>query len=117
MQHLLDQLNHAVTTFINSDSIWIAFGAVFLLMLLESACKPIPSEVTMLYAGYLVYQHPHHVLAVWFVAMITAGVAGNIVGSLVTWAIGRFGGRSFLEKPCPRPPCLAQQPRSVGSVV
>lgn len=98
MQHLLEQLNTAVTTFINSDNIWTAFWAVFLLMLLESACIPVPSEVTMLYAGYLVYLHPHHSLAVWFVAMITAGVVGNIVGSLITWAIGRSGGRSFLEK-------------------
>jgi membrane protein DedA with SNARE-associated domain len=68
-------------------------SAVFLLMLLESACIPVPSEVIMLYAGFLVHNHDMSLLAA-----VVAGVAGNIVGSWVAWAVGAYGGRDLLER-------------------
>ena len=62
-------------------------------MVLESACLPVPSEVIMLFAGYLV--SIHHMSLVGAVA---AGVAGNIVGSWIAWGVGISGGRVLLER-------------------
>lgn len=89
MQHLLDQLAHAVTSSMDAWGIW----AVLFLMILESACIPVPSEVIMLYGGALVYTGDAS-----FLAVVAAGVAGNVIGSLIMWAIGRYGGRTFLER-------------------
>jgi membrane protein DedA with SNARE-associated domain len=66
---------------------------VFILMLAESACIPVPSELTMLFAGALsagavAGAHLNLVLA------ITAGVAGNVAGSYLAWGIGVYGGRA-----------------------
>ena len=65
--------------------------AVFLLMLAESACIPVPSEVIMLFGGALaagVIPGAHPSLA----GIIAAGVLGNIAGSYVAWAVGRYAG-------------------------
>ena len=65
--------------------------AVFVLMMLEAACIPIPSEVTMIYAGYLVSQHT---LVFW--QAVAAGVAGELVGSLIAWSVGAYGVDAYL---------------------
>lgn len=56
---------------------------VFLLMVPESACIPVPSEVTLLFSGFAVSQH-------WMSLplAILAATAGNVVGSLIAYAIG-----------------------------
>jgi membrane protein DedA with SNARE-associated domain len=66
----------------------IGLPGVFLLMLLESACIPIPSEGTMLFAGF------HYNLA----AITVVGVAGNLVGSWIAYWIGYIGRVDLLEK-------------------
>lgn len=66
---------------------------VFLAMVLESACIPLPSEVIMPFGGYLAGTG-HGQL--W--AMIVAGVVGNVVGSLVAYYVGRAGGRPLLNR-------------------
>ncbi|HET6173781.1 MAG TPA: DedA family protein [Gaiellales bacterium] len=65
--------------------------AVFGLMLLESACIPVPSEVIMLYAGYLVSAGQ-----LGFVAAVAAGVLGNLAGSVIAWWAGKTGGRELI---------------------
>jgi membrane protein DedA with SNARE-associated domain len=65
--------------------------AVFLLMILESACIPVPSEAIMLYGGFLVSQGKAGLG--W---MILAGVAGNLVGSTIAYWVGRAKGREWL---------------------
>ncbi len=67
--------------------------AVFLLMTLESACIPVPSEVIQLFAGFLVGQE-----RMGLVAAILAGTLGNVVGSWIAWGIGATGGREFIER-------------------
>lgn len=59
--------------------------AVFLLMTLESMLLPIPSEVTMPFAGFLAQEG--HVL-LWLIILI--GALGNLVGSLIAYAVGYF---------------------------
>lgn len=65
--------------------------AVFLLMTIESACIPIPSEAVMPYAGYL---SSHHLLSLW--GVITVGTLANVVGGLIIYYVGRSGGRALI---------------------
>src|SRR4051812_46410615 len=62
-------------------------------MILESACIPVPSEVIMLFAGYLVSLDQ-----MTLTEAVVAGVAGNVVGSWIAWAVGAYGGRAFIER-------------------
>jgi membrane protein DedA with SNARE-associated domain len=66
---------------------------VFLLMLLESACIPIPSEATMLFTGFNVSKG-HYSL---FEAVAVGSVA-NLVGSWIAYAVGYYGRVDILEK-------------------
>jgi membrane protein DedA with SNARE-associated domain len=66
---------------------------VFLLMLFESACIPIPSEATMLFAGFNVSDGEYSLFAA-----VTVGVAANVVGSWIAYAVGYFGRIDILEK-------------------
>ena len=69
------------------------YGGITLLMAIESACIPLPSELIMPFAGYLVYEGS---MNLWWAA--TAGAIGCNLGSLVAYEIGRFGGRPLVEK-------------------
>lgn len=66
-------------------SSWGALG-VFVLMVPESACIPVPSEVTLLFSGFAVHSG-------WlsFPAAVGAATAGNVVGSLLAYALGASG--------------------------
>src|SRR3954466_10007000 len=65
---------------------------VVLLMAIESACIPLPSELIMPFAGYLVFQGQ---LSLWGVAL--AGAVGCVLGSLVAYYVGLFGGRPLVQ--------------------
>jgi membrane protein DedA with SNARE-associated domain len=69
------------------------YVAIFLLMLAESACIPFPSEVTMLVGGW--YSADGTLDFFWVGA---AGVAGNLVGSWLAYALGRKTGRALLDR-------------------
>jgi membrane protein DedA with SNARE-associated domain len=66
---------------------------VFVLMLLESACIPVPSEATMLFAGFNVSRGEYSLFAATLV-----GTLANLVGSWVAYAIGYYGRVDVLEK-------------------
>lgn len=68
-------------------------GGIFLLMMLESACIPIPSEVTMLFAGFNVATHHYSLLAITI-----AGVVGNLAGSWLAYGVGYYGRLELLER-------------------
>lgn len=73
--------------------------AIFILMVLESACVPIPSEVTMLFGGALVsasFLAPEQQLEFW--AVVAVGTAGNLVGSWIAYGAGSAGGRPLVER-------------------
>jgi membrane protein DedA with SNARE-associated domain len=73
------------------------YVAVFLLMLAESACIPIPSELIMTFGGAVAagaIAGTHLSLA----GVIVAGLLGNVVGSYVAWAVGRYGGQPALRR-------------------
>lgn len=69
------------------------YGGIALLMALESACIPLPSELIMPFAGFLVYEGS---LRLFWVA--TAGAIGCNLGSLIAYEIGCYGGRPLVEK-------------------
>ena len=66
---------------------------VFVLMVLESACIPVPSEATMLFAGFNVANGEYSLFAA-----TAAGVLGNLVGSWIAYWVGRAGRVDVLEK-------------------
>jgi membrane protein DedA with SNARE-associated domain len=74
--------------------------AVFLLMVAESACIPIPSEATMLFAGFAVANPTqaaaHHHLTLF--GIVAAGVLGNLIGSWIAYGVGRFGRIELIER-------------------
>jgi membrane protein DedA with SNARE-associated domain len=70
---------------------WGLWG-VFLLMVLESACIPVPSEAIMLFAGFAVSKGDMSLAGA-----VTAGVAGNLLGSCIAYAVGLYGGRPFVD--------------------
>jgi len=63
---------------------------VFITMTAESACIPIPSEIVVPYGGFLAAQGHTHL---WMVVVVAT--AANLVGSLIAYAVGRYGGRAF----------------------
>ena len=64
--------------------------AIFVLMVLESACIPVPSEAIMLYGGFLVARGEQGLVAV-----IAAGVLANVVGSSIAYWVGHAKGREW----------------------
>jgi len=90
--------NGPVQTFVQNSSYW----ALFVLAMLESACVPIPSEVTFGFAGALCsasfaasvgLAHPLNPFVV-----ILVGVAGSIVGSVVAYEVGRSAARAIVGR-------------------
>lgn len=71
----------------------IGYLGIFLLMLVESANIPMPSEATMLFAGFQVEEGTLTLLGI-----TVAGVLGNVVGSWAGYAIGYYGRTGILEK-------------------
>ncbi len=71
----------------------LGLAGIFILMLLESACIPIPSEATMLFAGFNVANHHYSLLAI-----TVAGVLGNLVGSWLAFGVGYYGRVELLQK-------------------
>ncbi len=78
-------VQHLITSF--------GFLAVFLLMVAESACIPVPSEVVMPFAGAMAATG-----RLSLVGVIIAGVIGNVVGSYIAWAVGWVGGHPAIRK-------------------
>ena len=75
------------------------YAAVFVLMVLESACVPIPSEVTMLFGGALAsagFAAPGEELSLLWVGL--AGTLGNLVGSWLAYWAGAVGGRPLVDR-------------------
>jgi membrane protein DedA with SNARE-associated domain len=71
----------------------LGLPGIFALMVAESACIPIPSEATFLFAGFNVSEGHYSLLAV-----VATGVAANLVGSWIAYAIGYYGRIDVLEK-------------------
>ena len=85
----LDPIVNTGTDFINATGL----PAVFILMALESACLPVPSEAIMLFAGASVAEGELTLFGI-----VAAGVLGNLVGSWAAYAVGYYARLDLLEK-------------------
>ncbi|HSB74192.1 MAG TPA: DedA family protein, partial [Terriglobales bacterium] len=77
--------------------IWVissgGYLGIAILMAIESACIPLPSEIIMPFSGYLVYMGRFKLL--W---VATVGALGCNLGSAIAYAVGYYGGRPLVEK-------------------
>jgi membrane protein DedA with SNARE-associated domain len=86
---IAELLSGYITQFISA----IGYAGVFILMTLESAALPVPSEVVMPFAGYLAYQGTFNLFLISII-----GAVGCTVGSVLSYYVGFKGGRPFIEK-------------------
>jgi membrane protein DedA with SNARE-associated domain len=71
----------------------LGYGGVFVGMTLESTGLPLPSEIIMAFAGYVVWEGQLTLLGITL-----AGTLGCLTGSLIAYGIGAYGGRPLLER-------------------
>jgi membrane protein DedA with SNARE-associated domain len=95
-------IDQIVIPFLNSLYGAVGYVGVLIAMAIESAMVPLPSELILPYAGFLV-SDPSKLepltkgpWAFWIV--VVAATIGNTIGSLIAYAIGAWGGRPFLER-------------------
>lgn len=85
----MEQISQAFLSFIDS---W-GYFAVAILMAMENACIPVPSELILGFAGYLVSAD-----RMTFTGAMIAGMIGGMVGSIFAYIVGATGGRKFVDK-------------------
>jgi membrane protein DedA with SNARE-associated domain len=90
---MITDLLVAVSHFITSTIDHLGYAGVALLMAIESAAIPLPSEIIMPFAGFLVESGRFNL---WGLGL--AGAIGSTIGSLVTYYIGYYGGRRLIAK-------------------
>jgi len=90
---LLERIIATVASFIIATISTLGYGGIVVLMAIESACIPLPSEIIMPFSGYLVSTGRFNLALV-----ATAGAIGCNVGSTVAYAIGYIGGRPLVER-------------------
>ncbi len=89
LSQLIEQLGSIIVSVISATG----YFGVIVLMAIESACIPLPSEIIMPFAGYLVSTGQ---LNLWLVAL--AGAVGCNIGSTIAYGIGAWGGRPLAER-------------------
>lgn len=90
---MLEKIIAVLATWIMGVISSLGYSGVVLLMAIESACIPLPSEIIMPFAGFLVFKGE---MTLWGVAM--AGAIGCVVGSIPAYYLGMYGGRPLVEK-------------------
>lgn len=90
---MLESLLTSVTGGIVATISTGGYIGVILLMAIESACIPLPSEIIMPFAGYLAPTGRFNLMLI-----ATAGAVGCNLGSVVAYEIGRKGGRPLVER-------------------
>jgi len=90
---MVEKIISLLAGFIIATISTLGYGGVVLLMAIESACIPLPSEIIMPFSGYLVFTGQ---MNLWLVGL--AGAVGCVLGSLVAYYAGAYGGRPFIVK-------------------
>ena len=86
---LTDPIVNVAVDVVKALDLW----GIFVLMVLESACIPVPSEATMLFAGFAVSEGEYSLFAA-----VAVGSVANLVGSWIAYAVGYYGRVDILEK-------------------
>ena len=87
--HILSLLTTLIINIISS----LGYGGIVLLMALHSSAIPIPSEVVMPFAGFLVSQGRFN-----YFGVVAAGTLGNLLGASFIYGLVRYKGRAFIER-------------------
>ena len=90
---MISRVIEALAVYITGAISAMGYGGVVLLMGIESACIPLPSEIIMPFAGYLVYAGRFTLLGA-----ALAGAMGCVLGSVPAYYLGLYGGRPFIER-------------------
>jgi membrane protein DedA with SNARE-associated domain len=93
MGKMLDKIISGLSAFIITTISALGYGGVVLMMAIESACIPLPSEIIMPFSGYLVASGRFGLNMV-----AIAGAVGCLLGSYVAYFVGSWGGRRFIER-------------------
>lgn len=89
MEQVFDFLSGIVISLVSG----LGYGGVFIAMVMESACIPLPSEIILPFAGYMVYAGK---LSYWKITL--AASLANVTGGLLAYYLGKYAGRPFLLK-------------------
>jgi membrane protein DedA with SNARE-associated domain len=90
---MITELINILTGFIINVISSLGYPGIALLMAIESAAIPLPSEIIMPFAGYLVSEGRFSLTGIAF-----AGAIGNTLGSIVTYYLGAYAGRPLIER-------------------
>ena len=85
----MEQISQAFLEFIDQ----FGYFAVIILMAMENACIPIPSELILGFAGYLIFAEK-----MTFTGAIITGMIGGMLGSIFAYLVGHSKGRAFVDK-------------------
>ena len=85
----MEQISQTFLAFIDQ----FGYLAVIILMAMENACIPIPSELILGFAGYLIFAE-----RMTFTGAIIAGMIGGMLGSIFAYLVGSSKGREFVDK-------------------
>ena len=90
-------MEQAILNFIQHVYQTLGWPGVVLLMVIESACIPLPSEIIMPLAGWMLIEKAG--LSYWYLLLAgLCGGAGNVIGSLISYWVGAKGGLPFLRR-------------------
>jgi membrane protein DedA with SNARE-associated domain len=97
LRGLLNLMEQTLLNFINHVYQLLGWPGLVLLMAIESACIPLPSELIMPFAGWMLIEKAG--LGVEYVVLAGfCGAVGNVIGSLISYAVGAWGGLPFLNR-------------------
>ena len=85
----MEQISQTFLAFIDQ----FGYLAIIILMAMENACIPIPSELILGFAGYLIFAE-----RMTFTGAIIAGMIGGMLGSIFAYLVGSSKGREFVDK-------------------
>lgn len=93
----MEAIEQQVLEFVRQVYGVMGWPGVVVLMAIESACIPLPSEIVMPLAGWMLIRDQGRDISFLLIAGF-AGALGNLLGSLAAYAVGATGGRSLLER-------------------
>jgi membrane protein DedA with SNARE-associated domain len=93
MGNFIEAIITILSRFVINTISTLGYTGILVTMAIESACIPLPSEIIMPFSGYLVTTGQFTMLGVTL-----AGAIGNVIGSIVAYYAGVWGGRPFVER-------------------
>ncbi len=93
MNQIIDSILSPIVQFVINTISSLGYPGIAVLMGIESAAIPLPSEVIMPFSGFLVSEGRFSLQGI-----ALAGAAGSVLGSWVTYWIGKYGGRPLVRK-------------------